>query len=204
MDHLSDVELMELIRDDASVARRDEAFRQLIRRHQKKLVHYLYRLTGSYDTALDLTQEAFLRVFAARATYQPVAAFSTWLYRIATNLGINETRLARNRFESPMVSSRDDDDTPPDWMLLDTDGVTPEMALARRQLRERLIQHLEGMSDIFRIPVLLKDLLGFSYEEIGEVTSVSVGTVKSRIHRGRKMLAESLQQHDAETLQAYL
>lgn len=201
----SDIQLMECVRDDACLATRDDAFRELIRRHQKGVHHYLYRLTGSYDTALELTQETFLRVFANRRSYQPVAAFTTWLYRIATNLGINESRLARNRYERQFLAAADSsDDSPEDWLAADREGETPEDSTWRQQLRERLSDQLANIPETFRIPVLLKDLLGFSYEEIGEVTATTVGTVKSRIHRGRKMAAQMLLNQDPETFQAFL
>jgi RNA polymerase sigma-70 factor (ECF subfamily) len=151
------------------------AFEQLVDRHQHRLFTLAARLLGSPDDAGDAVQEAFIRAWLALPSFRRGARFSTWLHRICVN-AVHDQR-AKGRRTEP----RDE-----------IDLADPQDAFAREELSRDLQQALNGLEEDFRTAVVLYDVLGCSYAEIAELTGVAEGTVKSRIFRGRKLLAELL------------
>jgi len=175
----------------ARVCRGDEAaFARIMGLYKDKIVNYLYQFTGDYQKAVELSQETFLRVYFKAGKYKPIAPLSSWIYAIATNLARTEMKKARkfaqvsledvsNRLE-PGAFSRDPVDS----------------GLARN-LREAL----DSLHPRYRVPVILKDVEGFSQEEIAQVIHRPVGTVKARISRGREYLKKKLEKAvDAEAV----
>lgn len=151
------------------------AFDQLVERHQQRLFTLAARVLGSRDDAADAVQEAFLRAWLALPRFRAGSLFSTWLYRICLNAA-HDQRLKRR------AEPRDDLPEPAD----------PRDRFAESELSEALQRALDALEEDFRTAVVLYDVLGCSYAEIADLTQVAEGTVKSRIFRGRKELAERL------------
>lgn len=173
---LSDTELM------ARVARGDHnAFGALVTRHEDKLFSVAYRVLGNRQDALDATQDALLSAFRQAAKFRGDSAFSTWLYRIGVN-ACNDLLRKKKRFVLT------DDPEPPEIAGPRTD----EDAVRRVDLSRALA----SLQPEYREAVVLHDLGGVPYEEIARITATRIGTVKSRISRGRKRLAELLEQPD--------
>lgn len=161
------------------------AFDELVRRHEDRIFALALKMTGQRADALDATQEAFVAAFKRAASFRGDAAFGTWLYRIAINAC---TDLLRRRARSPVAGEHEPAEQPrPDRPGLD------ELV----GLRLELEQALAALSPEYREAVCLFDLGGVPYEEIARITGVSLGTVKSRISRGRRRLAELLGEHPA-------
>lgn len=171
---------------------RQEAFTMLVERYKDQIVNFCYRYLGDYDEADDVAQETFLRLYHKKDQYKPIAKFSTWLYTIATNLAKTHLR-RRKRFAFFSFKSEDDDkrnDIP--------DNRYPADAEADRSMKDEMIQKaLHSISPKYREVVVLCDIQELSYEEISAITGVNIGTVKSRLNRGRAQLKELLKElHD--------
>jgi RNA polymerase sigma-70 factor (ECF subfamily) len=155
---------------------------EVARTHGRFLYTVAYRLTGDREDAEDLVQEVLLRVRRGLETYQP-GSFEGWLSRIATNAFLDEVRRRRRR---PVDLLPDD----PDWVLPPT--APADEALAAEVLPDDVQQAIDRLPEDFRAAVVLCDVVGLPYQEIGDTLGVPVGTVRSRIHRGRAMLREAL------------
>jgi len=151
------------------------------RSHGRFLYNVAYRLTGNDDDAYDLVQEALLRVRKGLETYQP-GSMEAWLSRIVTNVFLDEVRRKRRR---PVEALPDD----PERMLPPSPGADE----ATESLPDDVQAALRRLPEDFRTAVVLCDVVGLSYEEIADALSVPVGTVRSRIHRGRRLLRTALQ-----------
>lgn len=173
----------------------EAAFGEIMDRYRSPITNYLYRFLNDYEEAVDLAQETFVRVYFAIDRYHTQFAFSTYIYRIATNLAISEIRRRkRRRLMSLTGLFQSEDDTqvefqPPDTRKLqDTELVEDE----RSQVIARAIA---ALPEKYRIPVILRDIEGRSYDEIAEIMQLGLGTTKSRINRGRGLLKEKLQHY---------
>ena len=144
-----------------------------------------YRLTGNDADAQDLVQEVLLRVRRGLETYRP-GSLEGWLSRITTNAFLDEVRRRRRR---PTVELPDD----PDRVLAGGDDA--ETVLASTTLPDDIQDAIRALPDDFRVAVVLCDVVGLSYEEIAEQLDIPIGTVRSRIHRGRAQLREVLREH---------
>jgi len=167
-----------------------EAFDILVSRYREPLTHYLYRFIGDPRECEDLLQETFLRVYRNRHSYRRIAKFSTWLYTIAGNLARSEYRKRkRRRVYSLQSVNRDDEDyeieIPDEQFLPD---VHAEGTLQVKHVQDALQQ----IPEEFREVVVLRDVQQLAYEEIAEITGLPMGTVKSRINRGRTKLQSLL------------
>lgn len=188
LEKTSDHALMELIKEGS-----DDAFRQIVRRYKDPVTNYVYRIINDYDTAVDISQEVFLRVYRKASTYEPLAAFSTWIFRIATNLAINEIRRKRKSFTVSIFSRLGDyEDGTYEMQLPDTETPSAVEELSQQQIRQKVREALNTLPVKYRIPLLLRELEGYSYEEIAQITELPEGTVKSRINRGRAILQKKL------------
>ena len=187
---LSDHGLLEAIR-----AGDEAAFTELVRRYRNQLTNYIYRITGDYETAVDLTQETFMRVYRAAARYQTSYAFSTYIYRIATNLAISELRRRKRRrlvsltafFQGREQSGETAELDPPDARPLQ------DHTLVADERRTAVARAIATLPDKYRAPLVLRDIEERSYEEIAAILDMSIGTVKSRINRARNFLRDKLQ-----------
>nr|WP_198428210.1 RNA polymerase sigma factor SigE [Nocardia bovistercoris] len=155
---------------------------ELVREHADRVYRLAYRLSGDAQDAEDLTQETFIRVFRSLSNYQP-GTFEGWLHRITTNLFLDMVR-RRNRIRMEAL--------PEDYERVPADGPTPEDAYHDARLDPDLQSALDSLAPEFRAAVVLCDIEGLSYEEIGATLGVKLGTVRSRIHRGRQALRDYL------------
>ena len=156
---------------------------EVVREHGERVYRLAYRLTGNQHDAEDLTQETFIRVFRSLASYQP-GTFEGWLHRITTNLFLD---MARRRARVRMEGLPEDADRIPGGDL------SPEQLYTSNHLDPELQAALDELHPDFRAAVVLCDVEGLSYEEIGATLGVKLGTVRSRIHRGRQALRTALQ-----------
>lgn len=156
---------------------------ELVQEHADSVYRLAYRLSGNQHDAEDLTQETFMRVFRSLKRYQP-GTFEGWLHRITTNLFLDMVRRrAKIRMEA----------LPEDYERVPGTDMTPEEAYNVANLDPALQRALDDLALDFRVAVVLCDVVGMTYEEIGETLGVKMGTVRSRIHRGRAQLRESLE-----------
>ncbi len=169
----------------------EDAFEILVNRYQHKLVAYVYHLVHDYEAAVDLAQEAFIRVHRSACRYEEKYQFSTWIYRIATNLAIDELRRRerKNRFLFHYVVSFVQSSGKN--LLADTRRC-PEKTLDRKERLQRLQVAIDSLPKRYRLAFILREVQEFSYQDTGRILGVSVGTVKSRIHRAKKLLRDKL------------
>ncbi|GGC69410.1 RNA polymerase sigma factor SigE [Hoyosella rhizosphaerae] len=155
---------------------------ELVREHADRVYRLAYRLSGNAHDAEDLTQETFIRVFRSLSSYQP-GTFEGWLHRITTNLFLDMVRRrSRIRMES----------LPEDYDRVPSDTPDPEQIFHDARLDPHLQRALDTLAPEYRAAVVLCDVEGLSYEEIASTLGVKLGTVRSRIHRGRQALRGSL------------
>jgi RNA polymerase sigma-70 factor (ECF subfamily) len=170
----------------------DQAFQILVSRYQGKLVNYINTLVHDYDLSVDLAQDTFIRVFRYADRYRGDYQFSTWVYRIATNLAIDELRRRerKGRFSlRHMIGLFERDGKP---LPIPDVRPSPERTLDGKERLERLQVAVDSLPPNYRLPFLLKEVEDLSYEEICQVLQISMGTVKSRIHRAKMLLREKL------------
>src|SRR6266536_1526470 len=174
---------------EGTLAGDEEAFAELVSRYRNQITRYIYRMTNDYDGAVDLAQETFIRVYRAAGRYQTTHAFSTYIYRIATNLAISELRKRKRRrlvSLTGLLTSSDGAEArefnPPDERpLQDTELMDAER-------RKAVQQAIRTLPEKYRAPLILRDVEGKSYDEISCILGTSEGTVKSRISRARAYL----------------
>lgn len=181
---------------EETLAGDEDAFAELVSRYRNQITSYIYRMTNDYDGAVDLAQETFVRVYRAASRYQTTHAFSTYIYRIATNLAISELRKRKRRrlvSLTGLLASADgeetrDFDAPDERPLQDTNLVDTE----KRRVVKKAISTLP---EKYRAPLVLRDVEGKSYDEIAQILNTSEGTVKSRINRARNFLREKMRNY---------
>lgn len=171
----------------------------LIQRWQRSLYRHIYRMVFNEALSEDLFQETFLRIYVHIQRYEPTAKFSTYAFKIATNLCINELKKRQRRKGVPLQEEL------PDGPNGDVVGVvledvrdTPEMNLSRDQEITAVRAALEQLPEHQRAVLTLSFYEGLPYEEIAEILDCSVGTVKSRVHRGKKAMLEFLREYGLE------
>ena len=177
----------------AAKAGDEDAFAEIVSRYKNPITNFLYRFLNDYEEAVDLAQETFVRVYFALDRYHTDFAFSTYIYRIATNLAISELRKRKRRklvsltgFFQSSDGAEPKELNPPDGRpLQDSELVDAE----RRNAVQRAIGTLP---EKYRAPLILRDVDGRSYDEIARILETSEGTVKSRISRARGFLREKM------------
>ena len=183
---MDDQQLISLVQEG-----NEAAFAEIVRNYMDKIVNFLYQVTGDYQRAVDLSQETFLRVYFKADHYKPIAPFSSWIYAIASNLA--KTELKRRR----RMNAVSLEELPPTVDVSTPSGEDGDSGLSRN-----LKAALDALHPRYRLPVVLKDVEGYSQEEIAAIIKRPVGTVKARISRGRTMLRKSLEKA-AEKRPAY-
>src|SRR5688572_21765780 len=172
------------------------AFAELVRRYRNQITNYVYRMTNDYETAVDLAQETFMRVYAAAGRYQTSYAFSTYIYRIATNLAISELRRRkRRRLVSLTGFFQSRDASASEAAELDVPDARPlqDATYVEDERRAAVARAISTLPEKYRAPLVLRDVEERSYEEIASILGMNEGTVKSRINRARTFLREKLQ-----------
>jgi RNA polymerase sigma-70 factor (ECF subfamily) len=166
------------------------AFGELVERYQNRLLNFVYRTTGDRERAEDLVQETFIRVYRHLHRFDQSKKFSTWVYTIASNLAKNELR---NRSRNPLVlfqtlmKNRDADAQPLEW---EDNTYRPDDLFRKRHLKGLVDAAVEELPDHHRKVFVLREMEGKTYEEIAEITSTNLGTVKSRLNRARNNFAQ--------------
>jgi len=177
-----------------SLAGDTDAFGQIVERYQSKVYNLALRMTGNPEDALDMAQESFLRAFRSLKTFKGDSSFSTWLYRIANNIVLDELRKRRRRplvvISTDAFVAGDEGEHPLEFS--GPKSLQPEEQVVRAERRQEIEQALQAISPEHRHILLLRDVEGFSYEEIADMLSINVGTVKSRLNRARLSLRERL------------
>lgn len=164
------------------------AFEQLVGRYKNPLMNFVFRFLGDYELSGDVVQETMIKVYRNKDSYKSIAKFSTWIYTIAGNLAKTELQRRKRRKLVSLSPSGDDSDP---IEIPDKDAGPEELADAG--IKNKIIQDaLLKISEAYREVVVLRDIQEFSYEEIAEMLDITVGTVKSRINRGRAQLQELL------------
>ena len=170
------------------------AFEVLVRRHQKKMFNIAYRMTGNYDDAADVVQESFLSAYKALKNFRGEAKFSTWLYGIVVNHSRNRTRTTNTReYHEPVsIDGRPSSENEP--MPMDPpSGDKPTIdLLIEKEMQEKVQDCINGLEKDHREILVLRDIQGFSYDEITVMLGLPDGTVKSRISQARSAIKESL------------
>lgn len=168
-----------------------ESFELLISSYDKRAYNIAYRIMGNDEDAKDMAQDALIRVFKSLKDFKGQAAFSTWLYRIVTNVCLDELRRRKNE-KYVSIDSTIHTDSGELHMELCSDKETPESIYEVVEQREMIRKAIRELNEDYRSVIVLRDIQGFSYEEISGILSCSLGTVKSRINRGRAMLRDKL------------
>ena len=167
-----------------------EAFEQLVRDNQNRVYSLAVRLVGDREEAADLAQEAFLKAWQGLASFQGESSFSTWIYRLTTNVCIDYLRRKKRRQEVEPAVSLDDEDS--GWAEPADAGQDPQRKLEEAERSRALSRGLERLPEHQRQVLVMRELSGLSYQEIGVATGLDLGTVKSRIARARLALRKIL------------
>lgn len=175
-----------------SIAGDAGAYEQIVVNHQRRAFNVAYRILGDYDEAMDLTQEAFIQAYRALAGFRGEARFSHWLLTITTNLCRNRLKAWKRRARSRTDSLSDPvgDDCPDLQRELPDPGPGILESLESRQLRDLVQEEMRNVEEEYRTVLVLREVQGMDYGEISAVLGVPVGTVKSRLHRGRVELGD--------------
>ncbi len=182
----SDHELIEAVKGG-----NETAFDEVVNRYRQPITNYIFRILNDYEEAVDLSQETFVRVYFAIERYHTEYAFSTYIYRIATNLAISEIRKRKRRklFSLTGLFQTDDDDK--EFDIPDTKRLQ-DVDLIEFEQKAIISRAIAALPEKYRIPIVLRDIEERSYDQVAEVLELSLGTAKSRISRGRAMLREKL------------
>jgi RNA polymerase sigma-70 factor (ECF subfamily) len=167
-----------------------EAFNALVQKYQARIFNTLFRMTGDYDRASELAQEVFIKAYQAIGSFRAGSSFYTWIYRIAVNTVYSERRREMRR---PKMNPQGHSDNPSLIERAPADANdNPAEVAKRRELVERIQSCISELDDAMKSVVVLRDIEGMDYEMISEVLELPLGTVKSRLHRGRLELKEKL------------
>ncbi|KAB2907828.1 MAG: sigma-70 family RNA polymerase sigma factor [Ignavibacteriaceae bacterium] len=165
-----------------------ELFEALVQRYKNPLFNFVFRFLGDRDATADVVQETFIKVYRNKDSYKTFAKFSTWIYTIAGNLAKTELQRRKRKNQVSIHSWGEDEET----IELPDGGPLPDR-LVDSGIKNKMIQEaLLKLPEVYREMVILRDIQELSYEEIAEMMDISIGTVKSRINRGRAQLQELL------------
>lgn len=165
---------------------REDGFNELVRRYQRPIAAYVYRMVGDYDAALDLTQEVFIKVYSSLERYRPEFKFSTWIYKIAHNASVDHLRRLSSR-EQALSSEVDGEERE---MTVMSRKLSPEQEYAVEERRAEIERVVRQLPAVYRELIILRHQHDLSYDEIAEVTSLPLGTVKNRLFRAREMMRQ--------------
>ena len=163
-----------------------QAFEELMQSHESRIYAIALRMMGDREDAQDCAQEAMVRIYRAMGSFKGQSALATWIYRITMNTCLDELRRRKARKVTSLDSLVDNG-----WSPTDT-GDTPEEHGLRVEKQNALNRAIQSLPDDMRAAIILRDVKGYSYDEIASILGANVGTIKSRISRGREKLREIL------------
>jgi len=171
-----------------------DAFRPLVDKHQKKMLNIAYRMIGDYEAASEVVQDAFLHAYKAIRKFRGEARFSTWLCRIVINLSKNRIKQMKTRLEREGVSLDAPVETEDGQVPHDPPAQEPSALeeMERKEVQTAVQACIKALNDDYSAVLVLRDIQGLSYDEIGEILRIPGGTVKSRLFRARDALKEGL------------
>jgi RNA polymerase sigma-70 factor, ECF subfamily len=170
------------------------AFNYLVQKYRRPLVSFMYRMARNAAVAEDLAQEVFLRVYRSRESYEASAKFTTWLYRIATNLAVNHARDTRHERPEVMVSLDESDEATGMTMDLADGEMTAEQAMVRRERLMGIRRKIEALPQRQRLAVVMHKYQQMDYRQIAEVLELSESATKSLLFRAYETLREQLKE----------
>ena len=184
---LTDEQLIKEFQDNNT----PEAYEILVRRFKDPLTNFVFRFVGDRDVSTDIVQDTMIKFYLNKDSYKSFAKFSTWIYTIAGNLAKNELKRRKRRKIYSLDDTFDDDESKK--LQIEDKSYFERDRIADSNLKSTIIQKaLMKVKPVYREVVILRDIEEFSYEEIAEITGLSIGTVKSRINRGRTQLQKLL------------
>jgi RNA polymerase sigma-70 factor (ECF subfamily) len=178
---LTDGELIQ-----TAIRGREDGFEELVRRYQRPITGYVYRMLNNYDASLDVTQEVFIKVYNSLERYSSEYKFSTWLYRIAHNAAIDHMR--RNSVSQQSIEAENADGSY--QLQIESSQPNPEQQRERSEWRREIETVVKCLPQVYRELILLRHSQDLSYDEIAEITNLPLGTVKNRLFRAREMMRE--------------
>lgn len=194
---LPDVELVELAKGG-----RTDAYAELVNRYQDRVFNCCWRIVGHLEDARDLTQETFLKAFLSLSSFRAESGFYTWVFRVAVNLSLSHRRSAKRRRETSYDTNSDGTGTQAEPLARQLGrrlSVEPPEPVEEAEVMSQVVKALNTLDDDFRAVVVLRDVEGFDYDEIGKILEIPPGTVKSRLHRARAELRKALLPHVSES-----
>ena len=186
---LSDAEVMLRVK-----AGDESAFSYLVQKYRRQMVGFMYRMSHNAATAEDLAQEVFLRVYRSRTSYEASAKFTTWLYRIATNLAVNHARDTRHERPENMASLDEPDEESGTTMDVADSAPTVEQNILRRERLAAIRKKIEALPERQRMAVIMHKYQQMDYKQIGEVLKLSESATKSLLFRAYETLREQLKE----------
>jgi len=181
--NLADIELVQ-----TAVKGREASFEELVRRYQRPIAAYVYRMVGDYDAALDLTQEVFIKVYNSLSRYRSEFKFSTWIYKIAHNAAIDHLR--RHAVREQVLAGGVEGERRE--ITIESRRLTPEQESERKERRTEIESVVQLLQPSYRELIVLRHSHDLSYDEIAEVTGLPLGTVKNRLFRAREAMRDLL------------
>src|SRR3989475_4339631 len=172
----------------SAIAGREAGFEELVRRYQRPIAAYVYRMVGDYDAALDLTQEVFIKVYNSLTRYRSEFKFSTWIYKIAHNAAIDHLR--RHAVREQTLATRPEGER--GEISIESRRLTPEQESERKERRSEIEAVVQLLPTAYRELIVLRHSQDLSYDEIAEVTGLPLGTVKNRLFRAREAMRDQL------------
>jgi len=169
-----------------AITGQEGSFEELVRRYQRPISAYVYRMVGNYESALDLTQEIFIKVYASLRKYRSEFKFSTWFYKIAHNAAVDHLRRSSTREQSLITGSESDQFELP----IESRRLSPEQESERKERRIEIESVVRALPANYRELIILRHSQDLTYEEIVEVTGLPLGTVKNRLFRAREMMRQ--------------
>ena len=164
----------------------EAGFEELVRRYQRPIVSYVYRMLNDYEASLDVTQEVFIKVYNSLSRYRAEFKFSTWIYKIAHNAAVDHLRRTATREQSLVLGPEGDTFDLP----LESARPSPEQESEQKERRGEIEAVVRALPSNYRELIILRHSQDLSYEEIVEVTGLPLGTVKNRLFRAREMMRQ--------------
>jgi RNA polymerase sigma-70 factor (ECF subfamily) len=183
---LPDLELVEKVK-----AGNAEAFGELVVKYQDRVFNTCWRICGNLEDARDLTQEAFLKVFRGLSAFRQESGFYTWLFRVAVNLALSQRRRVKTRREVPLPDAAGEHSSQAQHLsrkMSPSSGHDPSQSAVHAELMSQVVRAVQLLEESDRAVIVLRDIEGFDYHEIGQVLEIPPGTVRSRLHRARTEL----------------